>query len=203
MSLIDNFDLVVGITGLKAGGKDELSRVLKTHGFNVRRVSDAVREECASRGITDPSVEQLMDVGDWGRKHSGDNGYWAGRLLEMQAQENNRQTAINGLRNPGEIETLQRLVSSRFVLVGITAPTWLRYQRAMKRQQGGDPAELEGFLKMDDRDRGIGQPIAGQQVDRCLALVDPENLYCNDGTLAEFEQWIKSFILRHSSKFSG
>jgi hypothetical protein len=68
----------------------------------------------------------------------------------------------------------------------------------MKRQQGGDPAELEGFLAMDDRDRGIGQPIEGQQVDRCLALAEPQNLYCNAGTMAEYEQWIEAFLQRYS-----
>ncbi len=192
-----HFNLVIGITGLKAGGKDELSRFLKERGFNVRRVSDAVRDECAKRGIADPKVEQLMDIGNWGREHSGDNGYWAGRLLEMLAAEGNARVAINGIRNPGEVETLRRLAGSSFVLAGITAPTWVRYQRAMKRKQGGDPAELEGFLKMDDRDRGIGEPPEGQQVDRCLALCQPENLYCNSGTMDEYEQWIEGFVQRH------
>jgi dephospho-CoA kinase len=198
MSLVTHFDLVVGITGLKASGKDELSRILRMRGFNVRRVSDAIRDECAKQGITNPTVEQLMNIGDGGRQTSGDNGYWAGRLLEMLFQEGNRRVAINGVRNPGEVETLRRLVGTRFILVGIVASTWLRYQRAMKRRQGGDPAELEGFLKMDDRDRGIGQPVDGQQVDRCLALVHPENLYCNDGSLADYECWIESFLRRQA-----
>ncbi|MFH1047581.1 MAG: hypothetical protein V1738_04725 [Patescibacteria group bacterium] len=198
MSAEKTFQLIVGITGLKAAGKDELSRILRERGFNVRRVSDAVRDECAKRGQTNPTVAQMVEVGNWGRAHSGDNGYWAGRLIEMLVAEGQSWAAINGIRNPGEIEILRRLAGSAFVLVGITAPTMLRYQRAMKRQQGGDPSELEGFLKMDDCDRGIGQPADGQQVDRCLALVQPENLCCNDGTLQEYERWISEFIDRYT-----
>jgi dephospho-CoA kinase len=197
-----NFNVVIGITGLKAGGKDELSRVLREYGYNVRRVSDAVRDECAKRGIDNPSIEQLMEVGNWGREHSGDNGYWAGRLLEMLSMDGNPHVAINGIRNPGEIETLRRLAGPAFVLVGITAPTWIRYKRAMKRKQGGDHDELEGFLRMDDRDRGIGEPPEGQQVDRCLAQVDPTNLFFNSGTMEEYERWIAGFVQRQPNNKS-
>ena len=202
MSSDKKFNLVVGITGLKAGGKDEMARGLQERGFNVRRVSDAIRAECADRGLTDPTVQQLMDIGNWGRQHSGDNGFWAGRLLDLLAVEGNPNVAINGIRNPGEVETLRRLAGPSFVLVGITAPTWLRYQRAMKRQQGGDPAELEGFLAMDDRDRGFGEPPDGQQVDRCLALCAPENIYHNAGTLDEYKQWVNFWCLSQKVEFA-
>jgi len=196
MSESNNLQIVIGITGLKAGGKDELTRVLKGRGFNVRRISDAIRLECAERGLANPTVHELMNVGNWGREHSGDGGYWPKRLLAIMAAEGKPCVAINGIRNPGEVEVLRNMIGARFVLVGITAPTWLRYQRSMKRKQGGDPAELEGFLKMDDRDRGIGEPPDGQQVDRCLALCELENLYNNAGTMEEYEQWIAAFVQR-------
>lgn len=196
MAYHQHFSLVVGITGLKASGKDELSGLLRDRGFNVCRISDAVREECAKRGINDPTVQQLQDIGDWGRTHSGDCGYWAGRLVEMMSREGNPYGAINGIRNPGEVEALRRLVGPNFLLVGITAPTWIRYQRAMKREQGGDPSEMAGFLEMDDRDRGIGQPFDGQQVDRCLAMVEPYNFYCNSGSLEEYANWMKKLLDR-------
>jgi dephospho-CoA kinase len=193
-----SLNLVVGITGLRAGGKDELSRILKEQGFNVRRVSDAVREECTKQGIIDPTTEQMQNIGDQGRINSGDNGFWAGRLLEILVREGNSCAAINGIRNPGEVFTLQRCLGDRFVLVGITAPIMMRYQRTLMRQEGHrDPKKLEDFLVIDDRDRGIGQSIEGQQVDRCLALVSPENLFFNSGSLEEYRQWIVTFLEKH------
>lgn len=87
-------------------------------------------------------------------------------------------------------------MGGRFVLVGITAPTEVRFRRFIGRRQDGDSDALSAFLEIDDRDRGVGQPSDGQQVERCLALVRPENLYHNVGTLDEFRDWLTDLVER-------
>ena len=197
-----DFDVVIGLTGLKAAGKDEFSRILGGYGFVTRRCSDAIREEARRRGIDDPTVVQLQDIGDEGRSKFGE-GSWAVELLRMFRSDGERRAIINGIRNPGEIRALQEMLGERFTLVGVVAPIGIRAERFLKRGQAGDPSEMERFLSVDDRDRGIGQPPEGQQVDRCLAMVDWENLFNNDGTLDDYREWTERFLARIGAEDPG
>lgn len=192
-----DFDLVVGLTGLKAAGKDTFADVLAAKGFDRYRVSDAVRAEAKERGIESPTMKELQDIGDALRRETGDSGAWIVRLMSMARDRGSRKVVVNGVRNPGEIEALRREAWNRFVLVGIVAPTPLRFERFLKRRQAGDGDSMSAFLEMDDRDRGLGQPPEGQQVDRCLALVPWENVYLNAGTLEEYTRWINGILARH------
>jgi dephospho-CoA kinase len=189
--------IVIGVVGLKAAGKDELCRYISGRGFDVRRLSDPIRAECAERGIKQPTVKDLQDVSDEVKKASGDFGHWAGEAIRMAQAAGSSLIAINGIRNPGEIDTLERVAGSKLVLVGVTAPTWVRAERLMARARPGDPQNLEEFILMDDRDRGLNQPPEGQQVDRCLARVPHGNIYSNERELQDFHVWIEQFMRHH------
>lgn len=189
-----DFDIVIGVTGLLAAGKDVLTDRLKEMGFGVRRTSDPIRNVAAAQGIMEPTREQLQDIGNWGRGQG--LGFWAIQAARMLADEGHRRVAINGLRHSGEVEALRTEFGDRFVLVGIEAPTWVRFQRIAGRNRTGDSMDIEGFLKMDDRDRGIGEPWDGQRVDLAMACVPQENRFCNDGTLEAYHRWIEAFLQR-------
>ncbi|HSD12620.1 MAG TPA: hypothetical protein VLC10_03610, partial [Patescibacteria group bacterium] len=137
----------------------------------------------------------LMDIGDEGRR-TGGAGHWAAMALELAKERGMRKLVINGVRNPGEVQALQRGAGYRCTLVGIVAPVSVRYGRAAGRGQVEDKYDLQKFLEMDDRDRGIGQPEDGQQVDRCLALVPHANVYNNAGTLEDYHAWIDALRVR-------
>jgi dephospho-CoA kinase len=190
------FDIVVGLTGLIAAGKDECGRRLAAKGFASFRTSDAIRAEAARQGIASPSREQLQDIGNRGREESGDAGYWMRKLLQLAADRGETKVIVNGVRNPGEARALESVCGPAFTLVGITAPTWRRWKRLEARRQSGDPATLEEFLARDDRDRGIGEPPHGQQVDRTLALVSWADLFDNAGSLEEYHAWIDDLAAR-------
>jgi len=194
----NNFDLVIGSAGLKAAGKDVLGQRAASHyGFTHTRISDAIRAEAARRGITNPSTSVLQDLGNEGRQKSGDSGFWPKELLKMMSAAGKRLVVINGIRHPDEVSALKEILGDKFVVVGIVAPVILRATRFLKRKQAGDPMTLEDFLVIDDRDRGIGEPPHGQQVDRALALVPWDNLYNNIGTLEEYWAWISSLLEKH------
>lgn len=194
----DCFDLVIGLSGLKAAGKDEFGkRVEEYFGFAHTRVSDAIRAEAAKRGILDPSTAVLQDIGNEGREKSDDSGYWPKELLKIMRESGKRLVVINGIRHPDEAVALRAALGGKFVHIGIVAPTHIRAKRFLSRGQAGDPAEFEKFLAIDDRDRGIGEPPHGQQVDRTLALVPWENIYNNIGSLEEYWAWISSFMEKH------
>jgi len=108
----------------------------------------------------------------------------------------NRLVAVNGLRHPDEVTGLGEIAGSAFVMAGVVAPIGLRAQRLIGRGRAGDPKTIEDFLRLDDTDRGIGQPPHGQQVDRTLARVPWENVCDNRGTLEGFHDWIRAFVAR-------
>lgn len=189
--------LVIGVVGLKAAGKDAFCDYLrKKRNFDVRRLSDPIREECRRRGITVPTVADLQDVSDEMKRQTGDFGYWAGQAIRMAWNEGSRLVVINGIRNPGEIDALAAVAGDQLVLVGVVAPINIRIERFLRRGRAGDPVTMEDFLLMDDRDRGINQPPEGQQVDRCLARVPHENIYSNEGEIEEFYIWIDDLLNR-------
>lgn len=187
-----SISLVVGVTGYKAAGKDVFCELLEERGFKVYRLSDPIRVEAARRGIAQPTVAQLQDIGNDGRRKGGP-GYWAERLLDMARDGGYRLVAVNGIRNPGEIDALRR---EHFELVGVVAPIMDRAARAMNRERIGDPMTLEEFLRADDRDRGVGEPPDGQQVERCLAQVAHANVFNNAAGLEDFRLWAEQFLSR-------
>ncbi|MDD5251951.1 MAG: hypothetical protein PHT12_04945 [Patescibacteria group bacterium] len=191
------FRLVIGLTGLKAAGKDEFARYLVQRGFTARSCSDEIREEAVLRGQEQPMTRDLIEIGNWGRETSGDVAYWAKRVLVTLATQGHELVVVNGLRHPDEATGLAAIAGPTFNLVGITAPTLERAHRLLSRARLGDPTSLEDFIRLDDTDRGLGQPWFGQQVDRTLALVPWDNLYCNRGTLADYHAWIDSWIEQH------
>lgn len=192
-----DFDLVIGVTGLKAAGKDELTRYLASkYGFNIRSCGDEVRAQLKIEGVEHPTIQQQIEMGNRGRRESGDVAYWAKRVLFTCKGLNCRTVGVNGLRHPLEVAGLSAIAGDRFVLIGVVAPTPMRANRLISRGREGDPKSVEDFLHLDDADRGIGQPPDGQQVDRTLACVPPENLFNNVGTLDEYHAWIDSFMAR-------
>jgi hypothetical protein len=152
---------------------------------------DAVRRSAREEyGLDNPTVGDLIRIGNEGRQKSGDNGYWARQLIKMIQEGAVYRAVVQGIRNPGEIIRLSETLGQRFFLIGITAPLRLRAERLMARGRSGDPRTLEAFMNLDDADRGIGQPPDGQRTDDCLARVDLANRFVNDGTLDEFHAWL-------------
>lgn len=194
--------IVVGVTGHKASGKDVVADRLKIYGFRAYRTRDAIVAEAASRGNSDPTVEQMQDIGNEVRLATGDAGCWMYRLIEMADNDGAPRIVLNGLRHPGEVQCLASELGNCFVLIGVTAPQEIRERRYLARRQRGDThglseaEEIELFRALDLRDRGIGEPEHGQRVDDTMALVAPENLIVNDGSLEEFEAKVDAVISR-------
>ncbi len=183
------FSSVICVTGHKGAGKDEFCRRMAVHGYESVQFSAPIRQDAKVQFGPNYTVEQLVTIGNEGRRLHG-HGYWAKRLMLLAAARGWLSFVISGARNPGEIEAARAEAGSSFTLVGITAPTVLRAARIAKRGQVEDRAEIEKFLAMDDVDRGIGQPQDGQQVDRCMAMVPHDRIYNNAGTLEEYRAWI-------------
>lgn len=186
----------LGVVGYKAAGKDTVCDLLKKRGFGVFRTSDAIRADLAAMGNTSPTTPELIAKGNEGRASSGDYGYWMRRLAEMARSSGADRVVFNGIRHPEEVDALEEIYGERFAMIGIVAPASERARRFMSRGQAGDPTEFEAFLRIDDTDRGVGEPYHGQQVDRALARVPYENVYNNAKNLDDLEAWLDFFLKR-------
>jgi dephospho-CoA kinase len=154
--------LVIGITGPNAAGKGEVSAYLKARGFEVHSLSDIVREEAAARKLP-PEREHLIRIGTLLREEGG-----LGVLAERLVSRLGARDVVDSIRNPAEVEVLQRVPG--FVLVGVAAPAELRYARSRSRARPGDPESLAEFVARE-RQENSANP-AGQQLEATMALAD-------------------------------
>src|SRR5690606_3336370 len=138
------------------------------------------REEAKSRGL-DPNRSRLQEVGTNLR-----NTYGSQHLAERMAQELDHSPAllnviVDGIKHPAEVNELRK--KRFFRLLAIDAPEEVRFERIMARRRIGDPQDYDSFLEVDRRDRGIGGPETGQQVDSVIDMADQKII--NVGTLEE------------------
>ncbi len=96
---------------------------------------------------------------------------------------------IDGIRNPAEVIELRKL--DNYFLISVDAPQEIRFKRMVERSRESDPKTLESFLKVDARDKGIGEKETGQGVGKCMAMADYSLI--NDGTVEQLNEKIDKF----------
>jgi dephospho-CoA kinase len=183
--------VIIALTGLKFAGKGTFASIAASEfGCSVYRTRDQILVDAPDYGILKPraeiSIAEMQRIGNEGRAKGG-NGYWADRLFESARRQGVRRFIMDGVRHPDEIESLYGCAEDldwAFATVAVEAPTLTRFLRVGGRNDEGDaqlravneedPVEelrrrFAKFLAMDDRDRGIGEPWHGQQVDACMA----------------------------------
>jgi dephospho-CoA kinase len=177
--------LVIGLTGPNASGKGEVAKFLAARGFEVRSLSDVVRDEATRRGL-DHSRDSLIRVGVELRTEGG-----PGALARHILPRLRRRGVVDSIRNPGEVAVLRTL--KRFVLLGIDAPQPLRFQRSILRGRLGDGATLEEFARKEARENSTTE--AGQQLLATLALAD--RVVTNDGTIEDLHERTRRALAGH------
>jgi dephospho-CoA kinase len=168
--------LVLGLTGPNAAGKGEVAACLGRLGFRLHSLSDVIRNEAAVRGLP-PERGHLIRIGNELRS-TGGPGVLAERILPELVDD----CVVDSIRNPAEVAVLRRL--PRFVLIGVTAPLELRFERARRRGRPGDPESVEAFRQREIEENG-DDPRA-QQLDATFRLAD--HVLSNAGELLELQE---------------
>lgn len=175
--------IVIGLTGPNAAGKGEAARVLKEMEFAYHSLSDIVREEARSRGLTE-GRDDLILVGNELRAGEGP-GVLAQRLLPRLGGRD----VIDSIRSPAEVEVLRGVAGFR--LLGINAAAATRYERARHRKGRGDAVEsLEAFVAKE-KEEDTDDPNR-QRLGATLKLAD--QVLENDGSLENFERSLRSWL---------
>ena len=123
-----NKKIIIGITGLTGSGKNIVADFLVNKGFKYSSLSDRIREECARKGL-ETNRDNLINAGNELREEYGFN-VLARRSIEALKNSSSDKYVIVSFRHPDEVDCLKE---NGLVLIAVTAPIEVRYERNMRR----------------------------------------------------------------------
>ena len=168
--------MLLGVTGRNAAGKTTIVEWFASQGWDSCSCSDAIRHWLRENG-QDITRENLTRGGRTLRSKGG-GGILAQMLLERMDSEKN--TIIDSIRTTDEVLALRR--REDFLLIEVSVPLDLRWQRMQERARYGDPIDYESFLKQEDSE-AVADNSSGQALIATAELSDI--VINNDGTLSE------------------
>src|SRR5688572_19565448 len=139
--------MLIGLTGRNAAGKGEVAKHLQTKSFYYYSLSDAIRDEVRSRGLT-ITRERLIEVGNDLREHFGPS-VLADRILKRVDADKNY--VIDSIRNPAEVEAFRK-ATKNFKLLLVDAPLKVRFDRSVMRNRESDPITFDDFVEIENRE---------------------------------------------------
>lgn len=127
---MSHIKIVDAVVGLKSVGKGLYGKHLQArHGYELYTMSTPIRAVADSEMGRDAAGKSLYKVADLVRiadreraKHG--HGYWATELVKLADERKVERLAVDGVRNPGEIEALRAALppGAIFRLHGVVAP---------------------------------------------------------------------------------
>jgi dephospho-CoA kinase len=185
---------VIGIVGPMASGKETVAQILKDNfGIAYFKISDNLKRLAAAQGVKPPYARKLL--GDISLKlvdqlGAGANIQLTHKIIQTQRALIKMQGAtIVGIKHISEAEKLKEIPGS--LLVAITAPQPLRYERALHREDAEDESFYDRFLKRDATEAAEIEPI--------FALADI--IIENNGTPEELEKQVIDLFIEKTRVF--
>ncbi len=191
--------MIFGFTGTFASGKGTAIEFLaKKYGAQAYSLSDEVREECRTRGL---SVERpnLVKVGNEMREMHG-AGYFARKVadkIKEDAKYPNSLFLVDSIRLPGEVEALREEFGGNFKLVAVDAPIEVRYERIKRRARAGE--HLLSFAEFK-KSEGIENSRTRWEQNISGAMAMADCTVVNDSTPRELEK--KAAAILHQFCYS-
>jgi dCMP deaminase len=169
--------MIIGLTGSLAAGKGVVSEYLKKKGFVYLSLSDELRQIAKERKI-ELTRANLQNLGNLLREEEG-VGVLAKLMVEKIDSQEYKNAIVDGIRNPAELSELEGL--KNFFLVSVDAPDKIRFERMVERNRESDPINWSEFVKVDRKDKGVGERVTGQGVGKCMKRA--KFVLINDGTM--------------------
>lgn len=182
---------VIGLTGTIGSGKEVVRELIEksTSSYSVV-LSSLLKEDALKKQKIAITREIKQNLGNEVRRQYGTE--ILAKIAIGFMQKNKDFLIIDGIRNPGEIDFLREKFGEDFKLIAIDAPQQIRFERMSQRKREGDPATLEEFIRLDERDQGKDEPEYGQQVRKCIEMADI--ILQNDGSLEDLERKVKDYF---------
>ena len=165
--------LIVCLTGMPGSGKTTIATGLKSKGFEVINMGDAVRTEAQKRNL-EPTSQNLGKLMLELREKNG-----AGAIAELiQSQITNSHSdviIIDGVRSNSEIDVFKKIGTVKILSIHGSTDTRFKFQQ--DRDRSDDPKTRDIFDKRDTREISVG-------ISTSIALAD-ESISNNNLTKEE------------------
>ncbi len=179
--------LIVCLTGMPGAGKSTIANGLKSKGYKIVNLGDAVRREAKRRNL-EPTGGNLGRLMLELRRQNGPDAVV--QLARPQIDDSDSDVIIvDGIRSNEEIQSLKKICDVK--IISIHASTDTRYDFLAKRARPDDPRDKENFDKRDSRELGVG-------ISASIALAD-ESISNNNMTVQELVDRTASIIQRWES----
>jgi dephospho-CoA kinase len=175
---------VIGVVGLPASGKGEISKIARGRGIPVVVMGDVIRDTVKEAGLA-PTDENFGAVADRLRAEEGMDAI-ANRCVAAIVQQGTPLVLIDGIRGDAEVRVFQGKFPG-FVLVAIDSSFEQRLERLGTRGRSDDVTSAAALRVRDERERRWGLEAA-------LAMADIR--IRNDGTLAEYTDAVHGLLDR-------
>ncbi len=177
---------IIAFAGKPLAGKSEAARIARELGYRVIVMGDVVREEVMKRGL---QMEDRIvgSVATELREKEGKDVI-ARRCIQKikdQGIDDDSILIIDGIRSIDEVNRFKKEFGEDFILISITAPPEMRYERARKRKREDDVASIEELLERDRRELSWGMGEALEEADIKIE---------NTGTLEDFREKIRRLL---------
>ncbi|MDV2482567.1 flagellar hook-basal body complex protein FliE [Methanoculleus sp. Wushi-C6] len=175
---------VIGIVGMPASGKGEVSKIARDLGIPVVVMGDAIREQVRLAGLEPTDA----NCGAIAGKLRAELGMDAIARITVPAVEATGAPVVlvDGIRGDYEVTTFREHFPD-FTLIGIVSSFETRYARLANRGRSDDTLTAEELLARDDRELGWGLGRALEQAD-CRVV--------NEGSLDAFAAEARSLLCR-------
>lgn len=165
--------LIVCLTGMPGAGKSTIADGLKSKGYEIINMGNAVRAEAKKRNL-EPTGNNLGKLMLELREKNGPSAI--AQLIKPQIDNTTSDIIIiDGIRSNDEIQFLKTLGNVK--ILSIHASTDTRFDFLSKRGRSDDPDNKENFDKRDSRELGVG-------ISTSIALAD-ESISNNNLTIEQ------------------
>ncbi|MDT8357060.1 MAG: AAA family ATPase [Methanomicrobiaceae archaeon] len=174
---------VIGVVGLPASGKGEVSEVAKKIGVPVVVMGDAIRRACAEKGIP-PTDENLGAMATRLRQELGRDIIARLTIPEIESA-GGEVVLVDGIRSEAEVRAFRDHFAD-FLLIGIESSFDDRFERLRSRRRSDDPASREELELRDSRELGWGLGNALRMADITIR---------NERSLSMFREKVRNVLL--------
>jgi len=179
--------MVIGITGTLGAGKGTIvDYLVNKKGFAHFSVRKFLLKEIEKRELPEDRDSMVIVANDLRAKHSP--SYITDKLYE-QAVETGRNTVIESIRTPGEVDSLRR--KSNFYLFAVDADPKTRFERIKKRKSETDNIDYETFIEDENREMTSDDPNK-QNLKKCIKMAD--FVINNSGTIEELNEQVEKIL---------
>lgn len=175
--------IIIGITGTLGAGKGTIVEILKDKGFDHYSARDFIIERIKEEHL-DINRDSMTRIGNLLREEHTPS--YIIESLYDKAKANGKDSVIESIRNPMEVEFLRQ--KEDFVLIAVDALVEKRYERIIKRQTSTDNVSFETFKQNEEREMQ-SKDKNSQNLKVCIEKAD--FLVDNSGTIEELKEKIE------------